>query len=161
MKSRVLGSKYGPQTEQAARYSGWTDEVAEDIQLYDDVLSQMDARIKSLVTADRIKSAMNIAQFLNPVEEIVDDFGDDVIDVIVDIYGIGEERVYETDEENVSEPRIKNHEVLQLLKRLQLYEEQQKDGDGVLITRLNRYEREIRARGTSKQQQASIVGYLT
>ncbi|KAF6236275.1 hypothetical protein HO173_005527 [Letharia columbiana] len=43
-------------------------------------------------------------------------------------------------------------EALKLLERLQLYEEQQNDGDDVLITRLNRYEREIRARKASAQK---------
>ena len=161
IKSRVLGPKYGPQTEQAARYSGWTDEVLEDTRIYDNALSQIEANIKTLATQQRIKSAMNIAQFLNPKDENVDDIDDDLVDTIAKVYSQGDERIYETDEEDVSEPSIKSNEALQLLKRLQLYEEQQADGDEILISRLNRYERDIRAREVSKQQQASILTYFT
>ncbi len=117
--------------------------------------------LMALTTTERIKSVINIAQFLNPVKETVDDFDDDVIDAIVEIYNTGAERGYETDEDDVSEPLVKGFEALQLLKRLRLYEKQQKDDDDVLITRLNRYKREIRARGASKQQQTSIVEYFT
>ena len=73
----------------------------------------------------------------------------------------GGERAYETVEDDTPRPRIKDSEAILLLERLQLYEEQQADGDEVFLSCLGRYGREIRARGASKQQQASISGYFT
>lgn len=134
--------------------------MAEDTRLYDDALSQIDSRIKALASQDRIKTAMSIGQFLNPREENVDDTDDDIVDAIAKAYSDDNDRAYETDEEDILEPRVKASEALQLLERLRLYEEQQADGDDVLITRLNRYGREIRAREASKQQQASILSYF-
>ena len=68
---------------------------------------------------------------------------------------------YVSEPSQISEPRIKANEAIQLLKRLQLYEEQQEDRDDMIITRLRRYGRDIRAKGASKQQQTEISTYFT
>ena len=136
IKARVLGPKYGPMTKRIARVTGWEAEVAQDTRIYDDVLTQMDKQIKVLASKEKIKSAMNVARFLNPADEDVDDKEEDIVNVIAAAYS-HEERAYETDEENVPVARVKDSEALQLLERLRLYEEQQDNRDDVLVTRLN------------------------
>ena len=49
--------------------------------------------------------------------EQVDEIDEDIVEAIVETYD-HDERAYETDEEDVSESRIKINEVIQLLKRL-------------------------------------------
>ena len=159
IKARVLGPKYGPMTKRIARVTGWEAEVAQDTRIYDDVLTQMDKQIKVLASKEKIKSAMNVARFLNPADEDVDDKEEDIVNVIAAAYS-HEERAYKTDEENVPVARVKDSEALQLLECLRLYEEQQDNGDDVLVTRLNRYEREIRKRRAAAQKQTSIQMYF-
>ena len=134
--------------------------MTENTKLYNQAVSQIDARIRSLATQERIKSAMNMSLFLNPKNKNVDDSDNDIVNTIAEAYD-DDERAHETDEKDVSKPRIKSSEAIQLRERLQLYEKQQIDSDEVLIARLNRYERDTRARGVSQQQQTSISTYFT
>ena len=150
VKARVLGPKYGPIN---------TPEVTQDTSVYDNILSTIDKRIKALVSQEKIKSAIDITRFLNPLNEDIDNQGDNLINLIAAAHS-DEERAYETGEEDIRVPRVKDSEALQLLERLRLYKEQQEDGDGVLITRLNRYERVIRTRKTTAHKQASIQAYF-
>ena len=146
IKSGVLGPKAGPHTE------GWKVQVADDDEILNDTMTQMEQQIESLTKRKRIKSGMNIATFVNPVEEIVEDNDDDddlFVESLVEIYSTGGvQRDHETDEEDVAEALIEDKEALELLSRLRLYEEQQKDGDEVVISQLNKYESEIWARET-------------
>lgn len=141
IQSGVLGSKYKPQTE------GWEKQVEEDNQILKDTMTQIEQRIQHLVSRERIKSGMDTATFVNPADEIVDDDDDDLFESLVEAYSMGgAQREYETDEEDVAVAPIEEEEALELLARLRLYEEQQIDGDQVVISQLNRYEREILAR---------------
>ena len=141
IKSRILESKCVPQSE------GWEIDVYADNQMFDDTMTQLEQRIQHLVQQKSIRSATNTARFVNPDEEIVDDNGEHTFESIVETHSRGgAERDHETDEEDVDEARIEDEEALELLSRLRLYEEQQEDGDDVVISRLNKYERDIRAR---------------
>lgn len=145
LKSLVLGpnhwSRYGPQTE------GWESDVCEDTQMLNDTIVQMDQQIYSLVQQERIGSAMDIATFVNPDDEMVDDNDEDLCEALVEVYSTGGiQRDHETDEEDVLEAPVQDEEALELLSRLRLYEEQQNDGDERMISRLNEYERDIWAR---------------
>lgn len=146
IKSSLLGPKAGPRTE------GWKVQVADDDEILNETMTQMEQQIESLTQQKRIKSAMNVATFVNLIEEIVEDNDDDddlFVESLVEIYSTGGvQRDHETDEEDVIEALIEDKEALELLSRLRLYEEQQKDGDEVVISQLNKYEREIWARET-------------
>ena len=87
---------------ESARQLGWTNEVAEDTELYNHTVSQVDNRIQSLATQQRIKSAINISLFLSSKNENVDDSDDDIVDTIAEVYG-DDERAYETGEEGCSQ----------------------------------------------------------
>ena len=141
MKSHVLVSKYSPQT------LGWDDHVYEDNQNLKDITTRMERRIKSLVQQRRIESAMDIATFVNPEDEIVDDSDKNFFESLAAAYSTDYvERDHETDEEDVAVALIEDSEALELLSRLRLYEEQQEDGNVAVILRLTKYEKEIRAR---------------
>ena len=100
---------------------------------------QIQATIRRLEDPSHIQSAVRIGEFLNPVEEVVEDTEKDLEDHIVAIYG-GHEREYETEEE-VIVSRVQNKDALETLR---LYEEQREVGDDDLIRRLNRKEWDIK-----------------
>ena len=81
------------------------------MRIYDDVLSQMDKRIKDLASREKIKSAINVTRFLNPSDEDVDDIEEDLVKTIAATYSY-KERAYETDEEDIIVSRVKDSETL-------------------------------------------------
>lgn len=143
IKSRVLGPKYAPGVP------GWKNLVNEDTKMFNNMISRMVKQVAYLTQQKRIKTAMDITKFVSPVSEVVADSKDDSLDSLVEIYTSGGvQRDHETDEEDESVAPVQEKEALELLSRLRLYEEQQADGDTVLISRLNKYERTINARAT-------------
>ena len=141
--SRVMGPNEGPQTEV------WKKEVEEDSQLFSNTMTQMEQQIGSLKQQKRITSAMKASSFVYPFDEVVVDnlSNEDLVKSLVEIYSTsGVERDHETDEEDVSVDLIEDDEALELVSRLRLYEEQQADGDQAVISSLNKYEDDIRAR---------------
>ena len=104
---------------------------------------QIQATIRRLEDRGHIQSAMHIGEFLNPVEEVVEDNEEDneedLKDHIVAIYG-DHEMEYETGEKEVIVSRVQNKDALRALETLRLYEEQREVGDDDLIRRLNRKE---------------------
>ena len=110
----------------------------------------MKSQIKSFIIQDRIKSIINIVQFLNSIIEQINDIDENIVKAITETYD-HDERAYEIDEKNVSKPHIKINEIIQLLKRLQLYKKQQKNNDDMMITRLRKYGKDIRAKRAFKQ----------
>ena len=102
----------------------------------------MAQHIHYLVYQDRIAKAMSITQFLYLQEEDFYDTEEVLIDDIVNSYS-REERAYETNEEDVIMLRIRQNEAILALQTLRLYEEQQDEGNSVLISRINRHERVI------------------
>ena len=66
---------------------------------------QIQATIRRLEDRGHIQSVMRIDEFLNPVEEVVEDTEEDLEDHIVAIYD-GHEREYETEEEEVIVSRV-------------------------------------------------------
>lgn len=74
-------------------------------------------------------------------------------------YSIGD-RTHETDEEDVDVPKVSQLEAMQALQKVRLYEEQHENGDGEWISRINRHERVMRARGFQGLKQASIRGFF-
>ena len=161
LKSRLLvGRAGGTGEEHRAVHSGWTEYAAENDQEEEEARSFCISATEKLKQQNRIKKAMYIGNFLNPVEERVDDKDEDILELVVQkTYSKGPtaERAYESDEEDLpQEPRITEKEAIQLLKRLRLYEEQQDDGDDVTLNRLNRYERDINARSINTKEQATL-----
>ena len=86
LKSRVIGAKYGPMTREEAEKYGYFKETRAQEQETEQRL-QIQATIRRLKGRGHIQSAMRIGEFLNPVEEVVEDTEEDLEDHIVAIYG--------------------------------------------------------------------------
>ena len=166
LKARVISAKYGPETEADAKAKGWIDRALIDQdqdKALDFTVVQLTNQIQALKDQQRIKTAMSVDAFLNPIQEQVEDSKEAVIDDIVAAHIAGD-REYETDEEEVSVARIQENEALQLLYHLHLYEEQQEGengGDSEVLVCLNKYKGKIRRRQAGMQVQTSISSYLT
>ena len=55
--------------------------------------------------------------------EQMNNINENIVKTIIETYN-HDERAYEIDKKNVSKPHIKTNEIIQLLKRLQLYKKQ-------------------------------------
>lgn len=160
VKARVLGPKMGPCTEREARDSGWDEDIAADKAILDTVTKEVGQGITSLLSQDRIKSAMAIETFLNPIEERVIDTDDDMLEAVAEAYST-EERLFESDEDEDPTPIVRAQDVLYGLRMLRLHEEQYDGGDGEFISRLNRQERVLMERSAPLLEQATITSYFT
>lgn len=120
---------------------------------------EIEERNQNLARQNRISKSMAIGQFLNPQEENVDDGEEVIVDEIAKAYSIGD-RNHETDEEDVIVPKVRYSEAMQALQKLRLYEEQNDNGHSEWISRINRHERVMRARGFQGWKQSSIRGFL-
>ena len=110
--------------EEAEKY-GYLNETRAQEQETEQRL-QIQATIRRLEDRGHIQSAMRIGEFLNPVEEVVEDNEEDneedLKGHIVAIYG-DHEREYETEEKEVIVSRFQNKDALRVLETLRLYEE--------------------------------------
>lgn len=123
VKSRVLSAKYGPRNRDEQNDLGWKDLILQDEAEQRGVAQEIEQGIRDLARQNRITEAMSIDQFLNPLDESIDDTAEIVVDEIAKAYSVGE-RLYETDEEDVIIPKVGHGEALQALQLLRLYEEQ-------------------------------------
>ena len=140
-KSGLLAPEYGPPDE------WWRNYVYEDNQVLVDSMIRIDRQIQSFAQKKRIRSTMEVAAFVDPADEIINDDDEDHDELVLEAYSFGGAmRDYETDEEDVTVELVKESEALGLLPRLLLYEEQQEDGDKMVISRLKEYEQIIKAR---------------
>ena len=119
---------------------------------------QIQATIRRLKDRDHIQSVMRIDEFVNPVEEVVEDTEEDLEDHIVALYD-GHEREYETEKE-VIVSRVQNKDALRALKTLWLYEEQREVGDDDLIRRLNRKEWDIKTSMAISSRQVVMTDFF-
>ena len=161
VQSRVLGPKYGPINRFTATESGWQEAIDQDNAQIQETEAQIGASIQKLADQERIHSKMNISAFLNPVNELVDDEDEEILQDVVDSYTEGD-RMYETDEEEPPEvPRVHQQEAIDALQLLQRYEEQQEDGDSEVLRRLAQLEITVKGRVLNSLQQTQITSYLT
>ena len=102
---------------------------------------------------------MNINNFIDPIEEAATDEPANIIEHIAAQFG--PEREAESDEEDIEQPKIKISEALAALRQLQLYEEQQNDGDSTLLHLLNKHEQRVQDRRMKESQQMPITAFFT
>ena len=114
--------------------------------------NEIQATIRRLKDRGHIQSVI-IDEFLNPVEEVVEDTEEDLEDHIVAIYD-------ETEEEEVIVSRVQNKDALRALETLRLYEEQREVGDDDLIRRLNRKEWDIKISMAISSRQAVMTDFF-
>ncbi|KAJ6149522.1 hypothetical protein N7471_000721 [Penicillium samsonianum] len=89
-----------------------------------------------------IPNPVDIENFLNPMDEVVEDDLDAIDDIVLS------EFLPEVDEDEIMEEQaqVLHHEAIQALKTLCIYEEQQEQGETQLISALHRHERLLEAR---------------
>lgn len=97
---------------------------------------------------------MDIHNFLNPEDEVVEDAEEEVEEMILARFAPEVEA--ELDEEVEAVPKMSVEQALKGLADLRIYEEQQEGGKPECISFLNRQERLMKERKANKQQQQDI-----
>ena len=122
------------------------------------VLAEISQALIGLQLPARIKDPMDVANFVNPADEIVQDNLEELDDLILSQFRPEEEH---DDDQVVEElPHISHKEALDALEKLRLYEEQQADGDAQLILELYRLESVIKRRTFVGLEQTDIRNYF-
>src|SRR6266496_6169061 len=101
---------------------------------------------------------MNINNFIDSIDESMGNELENIIEHIAAQFG--PERDAKSDEEDIEQSKIKISEALASLRQLQLYEEQQNDGDSTLLHLLNKHEQRIQDRRIKKSQQMPITAFF-
>ena len=100
----------------------------------------MQQMAEQLLTVGKIRTVINIQNFIKLLREKVEDSSEDLIEYIAELYA-GPDRDTETDKEVTEQPQIKLNKALMALQKLRLYEEQQSDSNKDVITTLSKHER--------------------
>lgn len=124
----------------------------------DGAIQMVSQGLQQLQSSSRIRDLMDVNTFLNPVDEKVEDSIEKIDEDILARYG--PEIDAESDEEYEELPRISFNEALDALKNLRLHEEQQDDGDQGLIQALDRHERALAFRKSSRMTQGDIRSFF-
>jgi hypothetical protein len=109
-----------------------------------------------LIMQNWVPNPMDIDNFLNPVDELVQDSVEAIDDVVLSEFL----REVDEDEIVVEHPRVSHSEAIEALKTLRLYEEQQEQGETQLIGALHKHERLIEARKIGGQKQSDIRSFF-
>ena len=112
---------------------------------------------RQLQQAGRIQALINTDNFINPIEKIVENELEDIIKHIAAQFGPEQD---ESNEEDIKQPKIKVSETIAALQQLQLYEEQQDEGDTGLLHLLTKYEQRIKDRRIRERQQIPITAFF-
>lgn len=121
-------------------------------------ISELSQGLQHLQISSPITDLMDIRQFLNPVEEKVEDTIEDLDTQVLAQFD--PEVEVESDEEVEPTPKIPINEALTALNCLRLYEEQQEMGNTSLIQALDRQERAIISRRMTIAQQQDIRSFF-
>ena len=124
------------------------------------LITQILNDFQQLCTLSGIQNPMGIKKFLNPAEEVVEDFPEDIEQHIIEQL---EPEKPENNKETIymeEDPQITITEALDMVKRLCLYKEQQDKGNIELIQQLNYYKQRLGARRLKKQQQQDIWAFF-
>lgn len=124
-------------------------------------IAEISHGIQQLQMSNNIQNAMNISQFLNPVEEQIDDSLENVDEIILSQYAsTSADTIEEEEEAYESLPYITAQDALVCLYRLRLHEEQQINGHKPLIQQLLQHEKTLLARKVNNQQQSDIRSFF-
>ena len=103
---------------------------------------------------------MLISQFINFIDEIVDDENNKILEKIIKTYVNSNKQDYKIDKKEIDIILIKIFETLAALSMLQLYKEQQEHENRELIQYLNCFEQTIKACEVDRRQQHTITSYF-
>ena len=124
------------------------------------LLESIQIDIQALQDQGRIRQAMNIHQFIDPEEERIEEFVDEILDSIVARHGV--EREAESDEEiEESVPIISHSVALQAIQTLRSYEEQNGESGPDFGRVLRAQERAYLVRRSKGMAQGNLGNWLT
>lgn len=125
-----------------------------------ELLTEISQGLQKLELSNNIHQSMEINQFLNPLDERVDDDLMTVDDIVLSQYAPSNIEDEEDDDNWEPLPQITAADALESLYKLRLYEEQQVDADKGLIQQLLCHERVLLQRKAQKQRQCDIRGFF-
>jgi hypothetical protein len=140
---------------------GWQEAVQRDKDSYDRVVNLAREAIKELENRHFIKEGQDVATFLNPSDEVIEDEpeDDDFIEQIAQAYA----RVPDTDpdglEVSLPEP-ISVPQALGAVSTLRTFAEQQKEDYTVFLRQLRTLEREMKALEMANRTQTTLERYF-
>ncbi|KAL1989720.1 hypothetical protein VTN49DRAFT_6917 [Thermomyces lanuginosus] len=123
------------------------------------LIAEISQALFGLQLSARIKDPMDVASFVHPADEIVQDNLEELDDLILSQFRPEEEQ----DDDQVVDDlaHISHKEALDALEKLRLYEEQQVDGDAQLILELYRLESVIKRRTFAGLEQTDMRNYFS
>ena len=135
--------------EAQCQLTDYHDNIVHDIQ-------QLREQLQQTGRIDRL--SININDFIDLIEKATMKESENIIEHIAAQFG--PEQDAESDEENIEQPKIKISDALAALWLLQLYEEQQNDGNSTLLHLLNKHEQQIQDRRMKESQQMPITAFF-
>ena len=121
-------------------------------------INELQAQIASL---PGVKDLMSIEEFIQPVDEIIDDNDDDIIASVVERYSTDKEgEIEEIKDNDIEEEKVAISEAIRALETLKLYEIQQDDGDSITLQALDRLGRDITRRKQCLGKQSTINSFF-
>ena len=118
------------------------------------MLGRIRCDIAELQKMGKIIEAIDTQSFINPVEEVIVDEGDDIIGHIVARFGLGKDAESEEEVEEVSQ--VTALEAFNALQTLKLYKEQQEQVDQRFMKALRAEERELQIKKSAGQRQTTL-----
>jgi hypothetical protein len=161
LKSRVLKGQMMPPTKWQAQQMGWQEAVKRDEDSYDHVVNLARQAIKELEKRQFIKEGQNVAIFLDPQDEIIEDDPEDdgFIEQITQAYA----RVPDIDPDGPEVPLpefISIPQALGAVDTLRTFAEQQKEDYTVLLRQLRALEREMKALQVVNSTQTTLERFF-
>ncbi|OJD12836.1 hypothetical protein AJ78_06638 [Emergomyces pasteurianus Ep9510] len=126
----------------------------------DSSVIQISNEFQRLCTISAIQNPMDIENFLNSVKEVVNDSLEDLEQHIIEQLELEKEKKEKETLHMKFNIQITNTKILDMIKKLCLYEEQQDKGDTELIQRLNHYERRLEDQRLENRQQQDIQAFF-
>ncbi|KAJ5751479.1 mariner-Tc1 transposon family protein [Penicillium nucicola] len=134
-------------------------EKGEDYQLQQQLINELNAGLQMLRP---VLDPMSIENFLNPMDEVVQDGIETIDDIVLAQFARDDDDTdADADAETIPEtPLVPINDAIRALETLRLYEEQQERGETQLITSLYKHQRIIQDRRLNAQKQKDIRGYF-
>jgi hypothetical protein len=122
------------------------------------VIDELQHDINRLHHQGRIQKAMDISNFINPLEESMEDSQEDIMEQIVARYTSENEEG--SDEDTVHEELISLTDASKALSKLQLFEAQRKQSNGEFSKMFRSYEKDLSALQRATQRQQTLTSWL-
>ena len=105
---------------------------------------------------------LSIEEFINPIEEIINDQDDDIMAAIVAQYSTNKEGIEsEPEEDDLEAPKVSITKAIQALETLKLYTIQQDDSNDLVSQALDKLARDLLQKKRYLGKQSTINRFFT